>query len=184
MNNTKRFVSRPIGSPVMKGFTLLEALIVVGLMGLLSAALIPYVQNSLEVKTLDNQAKSIAITLQRTKFLAVKSKFDHRVKFEQDPETSQWIYSIEKEETPGNWVIIQEGERRVISPNLNCTIDLPTPDLDVVYSALGLCKNYDIQHNTVILQSDRVKRFNQPDQREIHVYYGGSTRYVKINSGS
>ena len=94
------------------------------------------------------------------------------------------MYLIEKEETPGNWVILQEGERKHISPQFTCTIDLPEPDFDVMYSGLGLCINYDILHNSVILQSDRLLGYNQPDQREIHVYYGGSTRYVKINSGS
>ena len=184
MKTKKYFFSLTVFAPERKGFTLLETLIVVGLIGLLSAALFPYVQNALEVRSLENQAKNILTTFQRTKFLAVKSKFDHRVKFEQIPATGQWTYIIEKEETPGNWVILQEGERRFISTKFNCTIDLPTPDLAVEYSALGVCANYDILHNEVILQSDRLVRFNQPDQREIHVYYGGSTRYVKINSGS
>jgi prepilin-type N-terminal cleavage/methylation domain-containing protein len=184
MKNKKSLFSLSHDSRDMKGFTLLETLIVVGLIGLLSVAMFPYVQNALEVRSLENQTKNIMTTIQRTKFLAVKSKIYHRVRFELDTDTNQWVYLIEKEETPGNWVILQEGERRYISTKFNCTIDLPTPDLDVVYSGLGLCLNYDIQHNTVILQSDRLIRFNQPDQREIHVYYGGSTRYVKINSGS
>jgi len=184
MPNKKYCFPRPPNSSVRRGFTLLETLIVVGILGLLSAALFPYVQNALEVRSLENEAKSILTTFQRTKFLAVKSKIDHRVRFEMDPETSQWMYSIERIETPGNWVIIHEGERRFISTKFNCTVDLATPDLDVIYSALGLCTNYDILHNTVTLQSDRLSRFNQPDQREIHVYYGGSIRYVKISSGS
>jgi prepilin-type N-terminal cleavage/methylation domain-containing protein len=184
MKIRKSFFSVSSDSPARKGFTLLETLIVVGLIALLSAAMFPFVQNALEVRSLENQAKNILTTFQRTKFLAVRSKSDHRIKFEQDPETNQWMYFIEREETPGNWVIFHEGERRYISTKFNCTIDLPTPDLTVVYSSLGVCANYDILHNEVILQSDRLVRYNQPDQREIHVYFGGSTRYVKTNSGS
>ena len=184
MKNKKQLFSPSFRSRDMKGFTLLETLIVVGLIGLLSAAMVPYVQNALEVRKLENQAKNILTTIQRTKFLAVKSKIHHRVRFELDSDTGLWMYLIEKEETPGNWVILQEGERKYIPPQYTCTIDLPEPDLDVVYSGLGLCVNYDILHNSLILQSDRLLRYNQPDQREIHVYYGGSTRYVKINSGS
>jgi hypothetical protein len=61
-------------------------------------------------------------------------------------------------------------------------VDLPDPDYDVVYTPMGTVKNYDLLHNTVILQSDRLERHNQPDQREIQIYTGGSVRFVKSES--
>ena len=164
------------------GFSLLELLVVIGIIAVLAAALYPNLMNSLETKTLENEARDILTSLQRTKFLAVKHKFPHRLRFEQDAETSLWKYIIEREETAGNWTMIPGFVSRLIPPKFDVTVDLPDPDLDVVYSALGTVTNFDILHNTVILQSDRLERQNQPDQREIQVYTGGSVRFVKSES--
>lgn len=164
------------------GFSLLELLLVIGIIGVIAAALYPNLMNSLETKTLENEARDILTSLQRTKFLAVKSKFPHRLRFEQDAETNLWKYIIEREETAGNWTTIPQFVSRLIPPKFNVTVDLPDPDLAVVYSALGTVMNFDLQHNTVILQSERLDHYNQPDQREIQVYTGGSVRFVKSES--
>jgi hypothetical protein len=71
---------------------------------------------------------------------------------------------------------------RLIPSKFNVTVDLPDPDLDVVYTPMGTVKNFDLQHNTVILQSDRLERHDQPDRREIKVYTGGSVRFLKSES--
>ncbi|MGD9345587.1 MAG: prepilin-type N-terminal cleavage/methylation domain-containing protein [Candidatus Aminicenantes bacterium] len=164
------------------GFSLLEMLLVIGIIAVIAAALYPNLMNSLETKTLENEARDILTSLQRAKFLAVKNKFPHRVRFEQDAETNLWKYIIEREETVGNWTIIPQFVSRLIPPKFNVTVDLPDPDFDVIYSPLGTVTNYDILHNTVILQSDRLDRQNQPDQREIQVFTGGSVRFVKSES--
>lgn len=164
------------------GFSLLELLLVVGIIAVFAAALYPNLMNSLETKTLENEARDILTSLQRAKFLAVKDKFPHRVRFELDAETNLWKYIIEREETAGNWTMIPGFVSRLIPPKFDVTVDLPDPDLDVVYSAVGTVLNFDILHNKVILQSDRLERQNQPDQREIQVYTGGSVRFVKSES--
>ncbi|MBN1222480.1 MAG: prepilin-type N-terminal cleavage/methylation domain-containing protein [Candidatus Aminicenantes bacterium] len=167
-----------------RGFTLIEALIVLGLIAIMTAAFYPYILNSLETRSLENEAKDVLTTLQKAKFLAVKTKFPHRVRFEQDASSNLWKYTVQIENPPGTWTTASNQISRFIPSKINCTVDLPTPDLDVIYSALGFCMNYDIQHNTVNLQSDRLKHFNQPDVRKIHVFMGGALRYVKTNSGS
>jgi prepilin-type N-terminal cleavage/methylation domain-containing protein len=165
-----------------EGFTLLELMLVIGIIAVLAAALYPNLMNSLETKTLENEARDILTSLQRTKFLAVKSKFPHRLRFEQDAETSLWKYIIEREETAGSWTMIPQFVSRLIPSKFNVTIDLPDPDFDVVYSTMGTVTNFDLQHNTVILQSGRLESHNQPDQREIKVYTGGSVRFLKSES--
>jgi len=170
---------KPIGRA---GFTLLELLIVIGIIAVMAAAMYPNLMNSLETKTLENETRDILTSLQRTKFLAVKSKFPHRLRFEQDAETNLWKYIIEREETAGNWIMIPRFVSRLIPSKFVVTVDLPDPDFAVAYSPLGTVTNFDLQHNTVILQSGRLESHNQLDQREIHVYTGGSVRFVKSES--
>ena len=161
---------------------MLEVLVVLGIFAVITAALYPNLMNSLETKTLENEARDILTNLQRTKFLAVKNKYPHRLRFERDAETNLWKYIIEREETAGNWTIIPRFVSRLIPSKIDVTVDLPEPDHDVVYSALGTVTNFDILHNRVILQSDRLERHDQPDQREILVFTGGSVRFVKSES--
>lgn len=165
-----------------EGVTLIELLIVLGLIGLVIVWSFPSIRNSMETRTLENEARDILTSLQRTKFSAVKYKFPHRLRFEQDAETNLWKYIIEREETAGNWTIIPRFVSRLIPSKFNVTVDLPDPDYAVVYSPLGTVTNFDLQHNTVILQSGRLESYNQQDQREIKVYTGGSVRFVKSES--
>jgi prepilin-type N-terminal cleavage/methylation domain-containing protein len=164
------------------GFSLIELLLVVGIVGVIVAALYPNLLNSLETRSLENQARDILTSLQRTKFLAVKDKTNHRLRFEQDADTNLWKYHIEREETAGNWSIIPKFVSRSIPPKFNITVDLPDPDLAVTYSPLGTVTNFDLQHNTVTLQSERLENHNQPDLRELKVYTGGSVRFIKSES--
>jgi prepilin-type N-terminal cleavage/methylation domain-containing protein len=164
------------------GFSLLELLLVVGIIAVMAAALYPNLMNSLETKTLENESRDILTSLQRTKFLAVKSKFPHRLRFVQDAESNLWKYIIEREETAGTWIMIPGFVSRLIPSKFVVTVDLPDPDLAVAYSPLGTVTNFDLQHNTVILQSGRLESYNQPDQREIKVYTGGSVRFLKSES--
>jgi hypothetical protein len=156
--------------------------LVIGIIAVLAAALYPNLMNSLETKTLENEARDILTSLQRAKFLAVKNKYPHRLRFEQDAETSLWKYIIEREETAGNWTMIPGFVSRLIPSKFDVTVDLPDPDLDVVYSPMGTVTNFDLQHNTVIVQSDRLERQDQLDRREIQIYTGGSVRFVKSES--
>lgn len=163
-----------------KGYTLIETLIALIILGLLSAILYPNIINSLEKRALENATRGVVSTLQRAKFQAVKTKMNHRVRFSND--TGAWIYSIEKEDTPGVWTRIVGHVPKTISTKMNVTVTLPDPDLDVVFSPLGIVSNSDPLNNSIIFQSDRLRHYNQPDQREIRVFVGGSVQYLKSES--
>lgn len=182
-NLTKRQQLHRFHKPISRaGFSLLELLLVIGIIAVMAAAIYPNLMNSLETKTLENETRDILTSLQRTKFLAVKSKFPHRLRFEQDAETTLWKYIIEREETAGTWTMLPGFVSRLIPSKFVVTVDLPSPDFAVGYSPMGTVTNFDLQHNTVILQSGRLESYNQPDQREIKVYTGGSVRFVKSES--
>jgi prepilin-type N-terminal cleavage/methylation domain-containing protein len=162
------------------GFTMVEMLVVVAILGLMSLIMYPNIVNSLEKRDLENSGRDIHATMQRAKFLAVRTKINHRVRFSM--ESARWQYQIEQEETPSVWTLLPGHVPKFISSKLNVTVSLPDPDLDVVFSALGIVLNYDPQFHSVLLQSDKLAGYNQQDQREVKVFFGGSMQYLKSAS--
>ncbi len=59
-----------------RGFTLLEVLVVIGIMGILMIGAIPSVMNSLETRNLDNSARDIQTTLQQARYKSVDTKIN------------------------------------------------------------------------------------------------------------
>ena len=57
-----------------KGFTFIEVLIVVGVLGILMLAAYPSVQTTLDKRSLESAARDILTTLQGAKFQAVKEE--------------------------------------------------------------------------------------------------------------
>lgn len=163
-----------------KGFTLIELLVVVAIMGILALAAAPNVINSLEVRGLENSARDIITTLQKAKFEAVKTKIFHRARFALQDE--KWELFLEREDTPGVWNLLPGYSRKQIPQKYNITVNLPDSDLSVTFSPLGFVTNFDKDKNTLILQSDRLKRGNQDDQRGVVVFAGGSFKYTKSAS--
>lgn len=162
-----------------KGFTLIEALVVVAIIGLLGMALTPGILNSLETRRLESEARSILTTVEKAKFQAVKTKLNHRVRFYE--QEGNWFYIVEREETPGSWSAAPGEIPKQILPEFVVTVNLPTQLVE--FSALGFVSNYDPQQNSVILQSIKLLNKRQPDLREIWFYRGGSIRYEKAASG-
>lgn len=160
------------------GFTLIEALVVVAILGILSLAFYPLILNSLETRSLDSEARKVLSTLERTKFRAVKTKLDHRLRFFQ--QSGQWFYQVEVEELPDSWQIVQGEVPQGIPTKFNVTINLPNQWIE--FSPLGIVLNYDPQNNNIILQSERLAQAGQPDLRQIWIYKGGSIRYQKDES--
>ena len=163
----------------VRGFTLIEVIVVVAILGLASLALYPLILNSLETRSLDSEARKILSTLERTKFRAVKTKLNHRLHFYL--QQGQWRYQVEVEETANNWQIVSDEVPQAIPAKFNVTINLPNRWIE--FSPLGIVVNYDPQRNSIVLQSDRLQQASQPDIRRIWVYQGGSIRYVKEGSG-
>jgi type II secretion system protein H len=163
-----------------KGFTLVEMVVVVAILGLMSLIMYPNIMNSLEKRNLENSARDIHATLQKAKFLAVKTKIPHRVRFVM--ESTRWQYLIEREDSPAVWSLLPGYVPKYISEKLNVTVSFPDPDLDVIFSALGIVMNYDAQYHSITLQSDRLAGYNQVDQRQVNVFFGGSMQYLKSSS--
>jgi len=158
-----------------RGFALIEMLIVVGIIGVMAVILFPNISSSWEIRKFENAARDVQSTMQRAKLETVKTKLNHRVKFESVSGGTRFY--IERETSPNNWVLLPGFVKKTISSNFNVTVSLP--DQSVVFSPLGFIKNYNSLQNSITLQSPKMEEYNQPDERTITVFAGGSTRYVK-----
>jgi prepilin-type N-terminal cleavage/methylation domain-containing protein len=167
-----------------RGFTFIEILVVVAIMGILSLLAYPNIKNSLEVRGLENQARGVLSTLQQAKFQAVKLKLRHRVNF--DNSQGYWVYYIEREVTYDNWVEVTKFRRRSIPNKFVVNVNLPNQYLG--YTPLGLAfmvlvpnqePVYNSTLNNISIQSASVQRQGQPGTRAIVAYAGGSVQYIK-----
>jgi len=164
-----------------KGFTLIELLVAIGIIGMFALLVSPNILNSLETRDLENSARNVMTTFQSAKFRAVKDKLNHRVRF--DNLTGIWRFVVEREDIPGFWNEIPGVLGKTISSKYNVTVNLPTPDLAVVFSPLGFVTNFDKDKNNITIQSDKLDKFSQPDQREVFIFAGGTFKYLKSESG-
>ena len=163
------------------GFTLLEVIIVIAIIGILAVATMPNILSASHTRALESTARLIQSNLQWAKLQAVKTKLNHRLFFEQ-LENEVWQMSIEREVTPDTWVLMPGFIKKSLSTSFNVSISLP--DDMVVYSPLGLVENFSGQENSVTLQSDRLKAESQPDIGQIQVYAGGAVQYLRSSSGT
>jgi len=161
-----------------RGFTFIEILIVVSILGMMILISYPDIQRTIEVRGIENEAREILTTMQRAKFQAVKTKLNHRIEFEYKHE--EWFFYVEREVNPGQWSVPPGFTRNNISSKF--VVDVSFPDQTVVFSPLGFIINFDSQQNSISLQSEKLKRYGQPDLRVISVFAGGSIRYVKMES--
>jgi prepilin-type N-terminal cleavage/methylation domain-containing protein len=161
-----------------KGFTLIEILIAVGIVGLMALMLYPNIMASLEVRELEGSARDVQTTLSRARFQAVKAQLKHRVRFLNERGT--WFFLIEREDTPSHWSQMPGLLRKEISSKFTVTVDFP--NLAVEFSPLGFVSNFDSAHNAITLQSAKLAHYNQPDQRAISIFVGGSVKYIKTTS--
>lgn len=172
--------SGPFGK-MRPGFTFFEIIVVIGIIGIIMAVTVPNFLSSLHTRAMESSARIVQSNLQWAKLQAVKTKLNHRVRFEQQTDGA-WILSLERERTPDVWILMPGFVKRELSTKVNITVGLP--ENTVVYSALGLVENFSSLMNTVTLQSDRLKAESQPDVREIRVYAGGSIEYRRTTSGT
>lgn len=158
-----------------RGFTLIEVLVVVAIIGILLLLSYPNIKNSLEVRGLENEAREVLSTLQQAKFQAVKLKLNHRVNF--DNSLGYWVYFIEREVSFNNWVAVPGFMRRSIPNKFPVTINVPGQFL--VFSPLGFVLNYSTTQHDISIQSPNIQRQGQPSTRTIVIYAGGSIQYAK-----
>ena len=173
-----------MGKLRQRGYTFIEILVVVGVLGMILAAFYPSIMNTLETRGIENSARDILTTLQRAKFQAVKTKLNHRVGFLND--TGVWVYFIEREDAPGTWSTMPGFIRKEIPEKLIVSLNFPdvagVPSKGVVFSPLGIVLNFDTNLNDVTLQSDKLRKQGQPDLRVVAVFAGGSVHYIKTGS--
>ena len=161
-----------------KGFTFIEVLLVVAILGMLSLMLMPDIQRVTEIRKIENEARGILSTMQRAKFQAVKTKLDHRIRFFSDQ--NELFFQIEREETADQWNLMPGFIRKMVSPKFMVDVDFPNNIVE--FSSLGFIENFDNEHNSITLQSEKLKSCGQPDLRVISVFAGGSIRYIESES--
>jgi len=170
----------PCPRPARRGFTLIEVLVVIGILGIFMIVAYPSILNTMAVRDLENQAHQIQSYLQNTKLQAVSSKIDHRVRFYQ-ADGGSWVYEMERMEAGLAWVRVPGPPRKTISTRLAVTISLPSDDGDFVieFSPVGSVANFDVNQNSIVLRNPSLDRPGQMDERVISLFMGGSIHYAK-----
>jgi prepilin-type N-terminal cleavage/methylation domain-containing protein len=161
------------------GFTLIEALVVMAVIGGLMVVMFPGIMNSLETRDLENSTRDIQTTLQQARYRAVNDKVHYRVRFAQDH--GAWRMFLESQDAAGDWDPVPGFFVKTISPRFVFTLNLPASHA-VEFSPVGIVEGYDSTHNTMTLQSTRLKDKRQPDLRVLTIFGGGTIRYVRTAS--
>jgi prepilin-type N-terminal cleavage/methylation domain-containing protein len=179
--------NRTKARPDRRGFTLMEVIIVLAILGLLMAVSYPSILNSLAVRALENTTRQVQTYLQQTKLRAVDTKVNHRVRFYQNDD-GLWVYEMERQQAdlstePSTvaWVRVPGPPRRTISPRLQVTLTLPVDGSDAVveFSPVGAVANFVVNRNTIVLRNPNLDRPGQMDERVISLFMGGSIHYAK-----
>ena len=157
-----------------KGFTLIEIMAAVAIIGIMALIFYPNILNTLETRKIEGSARQILTNLQRAKFQAVKTKLNHRVRFE--AVDAGWVYVIEKEDNPTEWNTMRGFLRKSIPSEFQVAVAFPNDTVE--FSPLGLVANYSSTQNTITLQSLKLATYGKPDQRVIKVIAGGSIQYI------
>jgi prepilin-type N-terminal cleavage/methylation domain-containing protein len=162
-----------------KGFTLVEIMVAVAIIGIMAFIFYPNIINTLESRKIEGSAREVLMTLQRAKFQAVKTKLNHRVRFE--AVGAGWVYYIEKEDNPNEWNIMRGFLRKSIPLEFQVNVDFPNDTVE--FSPLGLVANYSSTQRSITLQSLKLADYGKPDLRTIKVIAGGSIQYIVAEGG-
>ena len=162
--------------PRRAGFTLIEMLISIAIIGILTVGSIPSILNSIEVRGLDNAARNIVSCLQQSKWLAVTEKLNHRVRF--IGASGVWTYLIEAENPPGTWTAEPKTTIKSVPTRFTVGMNLPA-GYTVVFTPIGFLSGYDSTLNTITLTSAKLGGLSQPNRWTIRVFASGSFLLVK-----
>lgn len=158
-----------------QGYSMIEVLVVVGVLGVFLTVSYPGIKSSLEVRGLDNEARSIQGYLQQAKFQAVRTKLNHRVRF--DNSLGYWTYFVERQVNYLAWQPVPGRGRKSIPGKLVSTINLPNNIAE--FTPLGMSNNYSATQHNVTLQNPKLAKHGQPSRRTLNVLAGGSIQYLK-----
>jgi prepilin-type N-terminal cleavage/methylation domain-containing protein len=167
----------------VQGFTLIEMLVVIGIMGILMLVSYPSIMNVLAVRNLENTTREVQTFLQQTKLQAVSTKIVHRVRFYR-VDNSYWAYDMERLQMDGTWVKASGAPPKSISNRFNVTITFPTVGANhlAVFSPLGTFPEFAVNQNSITLQSPKLDRPGVMDERVLSIFMGGSIQYAKKKS--
>jgi type II secretory pathway pseudopilin PulG len=162
---------------------MIEALVVVAIIGIFLVVSIPSVLDTMAVRNLENKTREIQTFLQMTKLRAVNTKIVHRVRFYQ-PEGTFWSYEMERLQPDGTWARVGGAPARTIPAGLTLTISLPRDGADfvAVFSPVGAMANFAANQNTIVIQNPKLDALDQMDERVLSLYLGGSIQYAKRKS--
>lgn len=160
----------------LRGFTLIEIVIVLAILGTAMFLAFPGISNSMEVRALDNVAGEIVMAMETAKWQAAATSLDHRLRFAQ--EDGAWTFRLEKETTPGTWVLIAGGGPKRIAAKFPFTANLPA-GLAVAFEATGFVSGYDSARNSVAVESPKLQRLGQAYRRTVRFLAGGSVQVLK-----
>jgi prepilin-type N-terminal cleavage/methylation domain-containing protein len=169
--------------PAAGGFTLLEILVVLGIMGIFMVVSYPSILNTMATRNLENTTRQIQTYLQQTKLQAVSTRIVHRVRFFR-VDASYWAYDMERLQANGTWIKAQGAPRKTIPNRVNVTITFPAAGADhvAVFSPMGTFPQFAINQNSITLQNPNLDRPGQMDERVLSIFMGGSIHYSKRKS--
>ena len=162
------------------GFSLVEMVIAVAIIGILTVGSFPSILNSIEVRSLDNAARDIVSSLQQAKWQAVADKLNHRVRFAST--AGRWTYRIETENPAGTWTAEPRSLIKTVSTKFTLGVNLPA-GYTVVFLPDGLISGYDSSLNSITLSSSKLGRLSQPNRWTIRVFASGSFKLTKAAAG-
>jgi prepilin-type N-terminal cleavage/methylation domain-containing protein len=169
--------------PAERGFTLIEILVVLGIMGIFLIVSYPSILNTMATRNLENTTRRVQTFLQQTKLQAVSTRIPHRVRFTR-VEDSYWTYDMERLQVDGTWIKALGTPRKAIPNRVEVTLNLPPLGADFIaeFSAVGSVANFAINQNSIVLRNPNLDRPGQMDERVISLFLGGSIQYSKRKS--
>jgi prepilin-type N-terminal cleavage/methylation domain-containing protein len=158
------------------GFTLIEMVISIAIIGILTVGALPSILNSIEVRGLDNAARDIVSCFQQAKWQAVVDKLNHRVRFIST--SGVWTYLIETENPAGTWTAEPRTTIKRVPTKFTLGVNLPA-GYTVVFLPNGYISGYNSSLNSITLSSSKLGTLSQPNRWTIRVFARGSFQLVK-----
>jgi prepilin-type N-terminal cleavage/methylation domain-containing protein len=158
------------------GFTLIEMLVSIAILGILVLGSYSSIMNTVEVRYLDNAAREIVSTLQQAKWQAVVGKLNHRVRFIST--SGVWTYLVETENPAGTWTTEPRTTTKTVPTRFVLGVNLPA-GYAVVFMPDGLISGYNSSLNSITLTSSKLGILNQPNRWTIRLFASGSFQLAK-----
>jgi prepilin-type N-terminal cleavage/methylation domain-containing protein len=162
------------------GFTLIEMVIVLAIIGILTLGSYSSILNSVEVRNLDNAAREIVSSLQQAKWQAVTDKLNHRLRFINT--SGVWTYLVETENPAGTWTTEPRITTKSVPTRFTVGMNLPS-GYAVVFTPIGFVSGYNSSLNTVTVTSAKLGGLSQPNRWTIRVLASGSFQLIKTSAG-